>query len=115
MKTKIEIPAWIQGIDAEALNDPSHEYHDDEMATVRSISEHGCESGAYMPAVTSGVAVQTMNEHGDEILDFIDGVGMDEQAVLRVLNVAGWESLACYFVSAAVELWAHGVIEAGGD
>ena len=107
----IEVPAWIQGIDAEALNDPSHEDHADQIATVRSIREHGCESQVYLPAVTHSDAVQTMNEHGDEILDCLDEAEKDGQEVLHILSLSGWHTLACLLVSSAVELWAAGVMD----
>jgi len=73
---------------------------------VAAILQGGCASGAYMPAVTYYQAIKTMGEHGDDILDYIRDIvgeimwpGADES----------WGSMACYFVSTAVELWASSV------
>jgi hypothetical protein len=44
----------------------------EEMCTLQSISQGGCASGAYMPAVTYHTALETMLEHGDDILSYIE-------------------------------------------
>jgi hypothetical protein len=73
---------------------------------VASIIQGGCASGAYMPAVTYYDAKQTMNEHGDDVLQFIeDAYGELPQPPAG----KSWSGLACFYLSCAVELWAHGV------
>ena len=39
--------------------------------TIASIHQGGCASGAYMPAVTYWQAIQTMSQHGDDVLEYI--------------------------------------------
>ena len=86
----IDVPAWI----------------DQEISpsTIAAIVEGGCASGAYMPAVTYHEALQTMNDHGDDVLDSIEGI-----VPLASPDGISWAGLACYYVSSAVELWACGV------
>lgn len=92
----IKVPAWIE---------PDITCYD-----IAAICQGGCESGAYMPAVTYYKAVDTMAEHGDEIFDVI------EQALDSALDVlkrgkddASWRGMAVAFVSFAVESWAQGI------
>ena len=87
----IAIPAWIDdGITP---------------ADVAAIVQGGCASGAYMPAVTYYTAAKTMQEHGDDVLQYI------EDALGDLPNVAGqgWSQMACTYLSCAVELWASSV------
>lgn len=89
----IEVPRWVeQDIDANQ---------------VAAILEGGCESGAYMPAVTYSDALETMGEHGDRVMDFIE-----EQlgaVVPQPSAEASWAGMACHFMSLAVELWASSI------
>lgn len=93
----MHVPEWI---DQEIM-----------MYDVRAIQDGGCESGAYMPAVTYWEARRTMAEHGDDVLAFIEE---------RIGEVppwdpeASWSGLCCHFLSMAVELWADG-LEADWD
>lgn len=88
---EIEVPAWIdQDIDSN---------------TVDSICQGGCASGAYMPAVTYWQALETMNDHGDDILTYIE----DNMGQLPDVSGESWSGMACKFVSCAVELWASSV------
>lgn len=88
----IDVPAWIES--------------DISCANVAAIVQGGCASGAYMPAVTYHKAAQTMNEHGDDVLDYISNVlgeiPMPDQT-------ESWSGMACHFLSTAVELWAASV------
>ena len=59
LDTDIVVPAWIE-------SDISP--HD-----VAAIYQGGCDSGAYMPAVTYSDAKATMAKHGDDVLQYIDG------------------------------------------
>jgi len=87
----ITIPAWI----------------DDDItpADIAAIIQGGCASGAYMPAVTYYTAAQTMAEHGDDVLDYIES----NYGPLPAVNGQGWSQMACTYLSCAVELWACSV------
>ena len=56
-----------------------------------------------MPAVTYHKALQTMNEHGDEILQYVEDAGFDVAPPPDI----SWAGMACYFLSCAVEQWAQ--------
>ena len=85
----IDVPAWI----------------DQEISpsTIAAIVQGGCASGAYMPAVTYHEAMQTMNDHGDEIFDYL------ESGEVITVSATSWAGMACDCVTKAVELWAVGV------
>ena len=87
----IAVPAWIDA--------------DISPYDVAAICQGGCASGAYMPAVTYHAALKTMQEHGDDVLQYI------EDALGELPSVAGqgWSQMACTYLSAAVELWACSV------
>lgn len=69
---------------------------------IAAISHGGCDSGAYMPAVTNHLAEETMAEHGDNVLDYIqDAIG----ELPTPPSGASWSGLACFYLSQAVELW----------
>lgn len=89
----VDVPPWI---------DPNIT-----PADVAAILQGGCDSGAYMPAVTYHQALETMTEHGDDVLQYIEDRA-DEVRVSTLLSKS-WAGIACCFVSAAVELWAAGV------
>lgn len=89
----LEIPAWIE----------------DDMtdSDISAICQGGCASGAYMPAVTYYKARETMTEHGDNILQFIE----DTYGELpKVPDGESWSGIAVFYLSAGVELWASGVL-----
>ena len=87
----IDVPAWINS--------------DISPRDVAAIVQGGCASGAYMPAVTYHKALATMQECGDDVLDYI------ESAIGELPNVTGqsWGQMACTYLSTAVELWACGI------
>lgn len=60
-----------------------------------------------MPAVTYNTALLVMNEHGDGILEFIEG-NMGEIPAPK--QGESWAGMAVYYVSMAVELWVGGVV-----
>ncbi len=67
----------------------------------------GCASGCYMPAVTYYQARQTMAEHGDDVLQFIE----DSYGELPQPNKGeSWSGIAVHYLSLAVELWAHSAL-----
>lgn len=88
-----DVPRWIdQDIDA---------------ATIASICQGGCASGAYMPAVTYYQARETMGEHGDDVLQYIE----DQMGELpAVPSGESWSGIAVFFLSVAVELWASATL-----
>ena len=86
----IEIPLWVQS--------------DISCADIAAIVQGGCDSGAYMPAVTYWQALETMSEHGDEVMDYL----YEPPAVPEGLS---WAGMACVYVSAAVENWAGMVMD----
>lgn len=89
----IDVPPWID--------------QDINPADVAAIIQGGCESGAYMPAVTYWKALETMNEHGNEIIQALeDAMGEPVEQ-----TITSWPLLATRLVSTAVEDWAHGVQE----
>jgi len=94
------VPAWIE--------------QDIEVNQVAGVVEGGCASGAYMPAVTYCQAVETMSEHGDDVLDYIqESYG----ELPKPADAESWSGMAVFYLSVAVELWASQVeaeIEADG-
>lgn len=86
-----DIPNWID--------------QDISPSDVAAICQGGCASGAYMPAVTYYHALETMNKHGDEVLQYIE----DALGELPKVDGLGWGQMACAYVSTAVELWASSI------
>lgn len=70
---------------------------------VAAINQGGCASGAYMPAVTYHQARDTMNEHGDDVLQYIqDNYG----ELPKPADDESWSGIAVFYLSIAVELFA---------
>ena len=91
----IEVPGWIED--------------DISPSQIAAILQGGCDSGAYMPAVTYYSANKTMADHGDDVLDYIqDSCGEIPSPDMADMS---WSGLAVYFLSLAVELWAGSVEE----
>lgn len=85
----IEVPVWIS--------------QDISAYDVTSINRGGCASGAYMPGVIYHEALATMNDHCDEIFDFMESMDYE---IPKIDPRSSWKVLACTYVSTAVELWA---------
>ena len=88
----IDVPAWIE----------------DEISPsdVAAIVQGGCASGAYMPAVTYASALGTMARYGDDVLQFLqDNLG----ELPKPDDAESWSGMACFYLSAAVDLWAASV------
>lgn len=85
----LDVPAWIS--------------EDITCYTVAAIKQGGCASGAYMPAVTYHKAAETMAEHGDDVLQYIEDT-YDEIPAPRPGE--SWSGLAVFYLSLAVETWA---------
>ena len=95
---EIGIPQWLD--------------QDISPSTVAAICQGGCESGAYMPAVTYHEALETMRLHGDDVLQFLeDALGELPRNTPNGLHLkaVSWSGLACFYVSCAVETWASSV------
>ena len=91
----VEVPRWIEPTIT--------------CADVAAICQGGCDSGAYMPAVTYHMAADTMRDHGDDVLQYLeDGFG----ELPKHHNDISWSAIACFYLSCAVELWAAGTLEA---
>ena len=88
-----DAPVWCRGIT---------------YADCRAVVEGGCASGAWMPAVTYYQARNTMNEWGDAVLEYLEGVGLTGD-----LNFDGvsWSGIAVHFLSMAVEIFALEVVD----
>jgi len=87
----IDLPLWID--------------QDISPYDVAAIVQGGCASGAYMPAVTYYRALETMQKHGDDVLEYIE----DAIGELPVVTGQSWGQMACTYLSTAVELWACSV------
>lgn len=59
-----------------------------------------------MPAITYSTARETMNEHGDDVLQYIEDYSDGLPAIPKGES---WSGIACFFLSYAVELWASSV------
>ena len=83
----LDIPKWID--------------QDLSPNDIAAINQGGCESGAYMPAVTYYTASQTMAEHGDDVLDYLD----DHDNKRDLPHGISWVGMAVFYLSDAVELF----------
>ncbi len=83
-----DIPSWIE--------------QDISPSDVAAICQGGCASGAYMPAVTYHQALKTMQDHGDDVLQYIE----DAMGELPSVTGQSWGQMACTYLSCAVEIWA---------
>ncbi len=84
----IEVPEWIE--------------QDISCYKVTGVNQGGCESGAYMPAVTYHKALDTMNKHGNAVLDYIEET--TGECSIDCSNKS-WAGVAVAILSFAVELW----------
>ena len=75
---------------------------------IAAITQGGCASGAYMPAVTYHTSLMVMTDHGDAVLDYIE----EQLGALPDLptdTLTSWSGMASFYLSYAVELWAMSV------
>ena len=72
---------------------------------IAAVIQGGCASGAYMPAVTYATAAETMHEHGDEVLEYIEGVFGE---IPSPPDGESWKGIAVFYLSTAVETWCLG-------
>ena len=90
----IDVPGWIE--------------QDITGNQIAAIRQGGCESGAYMPAVTYYQAAETMAKHGDDVLTYLE-----EQLgeLPPPPDNFSWAGLAVHYLSYAVDWWATGAEE----
>ena len=88
----------------EFANVPSWVDEDITVYDVRAIIDGGCASGAYMPAVTYYDAYETMHQHGDAVLLYIEN---NYGSLPPVPDDTSWRGIAVHYLSTAVELWAY--------
>jgi len=74
-----------------------------EVYDIASIQQGGCASGAYMPAVTYHIANETMLNHGDDVLEYIE---QQLGELPEIPKGESWSGIAVFFLSYAVELFA---------
>ena len=81
----IEVPEWID--------------QDIICSQVTGVNHGGCESGAYMPAVTYHKALETMNRYGNAVLDYLDDISPGFE-----IDIEGksWGGIAVSILSSAV-------------
>ena len=72
---------------------------------LQSIAQGGCESGAYMPAVTYHTALEVMNRHGDDITDSI--TDLFEDGIKYDIANETWAGFCSKVYSIAVENWVN--------
>lgn len=92
----IQVPEWIE--------------QDICAMTIASICNGGCASGSYMPAVTYWQALQTMSQHGDFVLHYIEEALGELPNPHEVFEGLTWSGMACFYLSYAVELWAGDIM-----
>ena len=103
---KVSMPEWI---DEEILTDVTDRYID--LQTVSGIAEHGCASGMYMPAVLYHDAAETMTEHGNDIVAYVDHVRSERCDEPMVIPAGtSWDGIAVLYVSSAVEYWCDDLV-----
>lgn len=89
-----EQPDWIEDPEEMSIYD------------IDAIMTGGCASGSYMPAVTYHTALETMADHGDDVLSYIH----DQMGELpKPSDSESWSGMASHYLSLAVELWASSV------
>ena len=94
------VPPWIE--------------QDIQYQQVMAIVQGGCDSGAYMPAVTYHIASDVMSEHGDAVLEYLDNHGITDEVSLYKTGDS-WSMIAVRALSLAVELWASRIHDAYED
>lgn len=94
----ISVPAWIEQEIA--------------ASTIASITQGGCASGAYMPAVTYWTANDVMASYGDDVLDYISNT-LGELPTPPAFE--SWKGRASFYLAYAVELWAGDMLGQLGE
>ncbi len=83
-----------------------------DIADIQAVIQGGCASGAYMPAVLYYNALQTMTEHGDDVLDYL----AEHYGVIPgPIEGESYSGMAVFYLSCAVEAWCDQFIQALND
>ena len=78
------------------------------VVTVKGLDERHAWSATTHPAQSTANAISVMNEHGDDILEYIDDVlGYVPAASPHAWTRLSWGDMAVHYLSTAVELWAR--------
>jgi hypothetical protein len=84
-------------------NQPAWIKNDLTPRDIAAVNNSGCDSGAYVGAVIYNQAVETMSEHGDDVMEYIEDAGLE----LRTPEGVSWSQTACHYLSIGVELWCY--------
>ena len=85
----VKVPNWIS--------------EDITPCDIAGILQGGCASGAWMDAVDYAKANEIMDEHGTEVLEFLEE---RFNKIPRIPNDTIWFNVASFFLVIAVEAWA---------
>ena len=95
----------INDIDSLGLPIPEWIEQDITPYDIAAITQGGCASGAYMPAVTYYHAAKVMAEHGDAVLEYIEQYTGELPTPPKGKS---WSGIAVFYLSQAVEIWVTG-------
>ena len=72
------------------------------LYTLAAVIQHGALSGVYAPCVNYNIAIKTMDEHGDSVIDFLDEFvpGYGDQISL---DHTTWGQICVQFLSVAID------------
>jgi hypothetical protein len=88
-----DVPAWVGEMS---------------VSQAMAVYQGGCASGAYMPAVTYATALEVMNEHGNDVLAYIEDAGYEDESFS--FEGKSWAGIAVAFLSTAVDNYCNGMI-----
>ncbi len=113
----VDFPDWLDDdlftIREESLdpNEDSTQYL--QLQLCKDVVQGGCASGSYMPAVTYWQAMKVMQDHGNDVLDYIQQQLGDEYP--QPPKDASWQGIACHYLSMACELWCSSMLSQVGE
>ena len=103
----LDCPEWVDSDYISERCDGREWVHLDYL---KDLVRGGCASGQYMPAVTYSQALDTMAQHGDEVLSYLWEQYGEVPSPQDCDTFPSWSGLCCHYLSMAVESWAHGVL-----
>ena len=101
------VPEWLG--DSVSIPGTPRGYRRIDVSFLKDLCQGGCASGAYMPAVTYYDAKRTMDQHGDEIIEYL-WEQFGEWPSSDLASNGSWGGLCCHYFSMAVENWAMGLL-----
>ena len=72
------------------------------LYTLAAVVQHGALSGVYAPCVNYNIAIKTMAEHGDSVIDFLDEFSMNYGDEISLEDTT-WGEICVQFLSAAID------------